>query len=59
MATHFFSHHLEEAEMLATETVLQRSPRHASALNVRLAILRHMRSEGLNGKDYIPAASGA
>jgi hypothetical protein len=43
MATHFFSHHLEEAEMLATEIVLQRNPRHASALNVRLAILRHMR----------------
>jgi TolB-like protein len=41
MTAHFFSHHLEEAEMLA-ELVLQRTPGHASALNVRLAILGHM-----------------
>ena len=41
MTAHFFSHHLEEAEMLA-EVVLQRNPGHASALNVRLAILGHM-----------------
>lgn len=41
MTAHFFSHHLEEAEMLA-ESVLQRDPDHVSALNVRLAILGHM-----------------
>jgi TolB-like protein len=41
MTAHFFSHELEEAEMLAG-VVLQRSPGHASALNVRLAILGHM-----------------
>jgi TolB-like protein len=41
MTAHFFSHHLEEAEMLA-EAVLQRDPDHVSALNVRLAILGHM-----------------
>ena len=40
MTAHFFSHHLEEAEQLA-EVVLQRLPRHVSALNVRLAILGH------------------
>jgi tetratricopeptide (TPR) repeat protein len=41
MTAHFFSHHLEEAEMLA-EAVLNQNPRHASALNVRLAILGHL-----------------
>ena len=44
MTAHLFSHHLEEAEMLA-EVVLQRNPGHASALNVRLAILGHMGRE--------------
>ncbi len=41
MTAQFFSHQLEEAEMLA-EVVLERNPGHASALNVRLAILGHM-----------------
>jgi TolB-like protein len=41
MTAYFFSHELEQAEMLA-EVVLQRNPGHASALNVRLAILGHM-----------------
>ncbi|HET7884332.1 MAG TPA: hypothetical protein VFL55_25820 [Acetobacteraceae bacterium] len=41
MTAHFFSHHLEEADMLA-ELVLERNTNHASALNVRLAILGHM-----------------
>ena len=41
MTAHFFSRHLDEAEMLA-EIVLERNPGHASALNVRLAILGHM-----------------
>jgi hypothetical protein len=41
MTAHFFSHQLEEADMLA-EVVLERNPGHASALNVRLAILGHM-----------------
>jgi TolB-like protein/tetratricopeptide (TPR) repeat protein len=41
MTAHFFAHQLEEAEMLA-EVVLERNPRHASALNVRLAILGQM-----------------
>jgi tetratricopeptide (TPR) repeat protein len=40
MTANFFSRHLEEADMLA-ETVLERNPGHASALNVRLAILGH------------------
>ena len=37
----FFNRHLEEAEMLA-ETVLERNPGHASAINVHLAILGHL-----------------
>ena len=41
MAAHFFSRHLEEARLLS-EIVLARHPGHASALNVRLAILGHM-----------------
>ena len=41
MTAQFFKHNLEEAEMLA-EAVFERNPRHASALNVRLAILGHM-----------------
>jgi hypothetical protein len=41
MTAHFFGHQLEEAEMLA-EVVLERNPGHASALNVRLAILGQM-----------------
>lgn len=41
MTAQFFNHNLEEAEMLA-ETVLERNPGHASALNVRLAILGHL-----------------
>lgn len=41
MTAQFFGHQLEEAEMLA-EVVLKRNPGHASALNVRLAILGHM-----------------
>jgi TolB-like protein len=41
MTAQFFSRQLEEAEMLA-EIVLARHPGHASALNVRLAILGHM-----------------
>lgn len=41
MTAQFFSRHLEEAGMLA-ELVLERNPGHASALNVRLAILGHM-----------------
>jgi TolB-like protein/Tfp pilus assembly protein PilF len=48
MTAQFFSGQLEEAEMLA-EIVLNRHKQHASALNVRLAILGHMgrRSEAL------------
>jgi TolB-like protein len=41
MTAQFFAHQLEEAEMLA-EVVLERNPGHASALNVRLAILGQM-----------------
>lgn len=41
MTAQFFNHNLEEAERLA-EMVLKRNPGHASALNVRLAILGHM-----------------
>jgi hypothetical protein len=41
MRAHFFGRQLEEAEMLA-KVVLKRNPGHASALNVRLAILGHM-----------------
>jgi len=41
MTAHFFSHHLEEADMLS-ELVLERNTNHASALNVRLAILGHL-----------------
>jgi TolB-like protein len=41
MTARFFSHALEEAEMLS-EVVLERTPGHASALNVRLAILGHL-----------------
>jgi TolB-like protein len=41
MTAHFFGHQLEEAETLA-EVVLKRHSRHASALNVQLAILGHM-----------------
>jgi TolB-like protein len=41
MTAQFFSHQLEESETLA-EVVLKRNPGHASALNVRLAILGHM-----------------
>jgi TolB-like protein len=41
MTAQFFNHNLEEAEMLA-EIVLERNPGHASALNVRLAILGHL-----------------
>jgi TolB-like protein len=41
MTAHFFSRQLEEADMQA-EIVLERNPGHASALNVRLAILGHM-----------------
>jgi TolB-like protein len=41
MTAQFFGHQLEEAEMLA-EVVLERNPGHASALNVRLAILGKM-----------------
>ncbi len=41
MTAQLFDRHLEEAETLA-ETVLERNPGHASALNVRLAILGHL-----------------
>jgi len=41
MTAHFFSHHLEEADMLA-ESVFERNPGHVAALNVRLAILGHL-----------------
>ena len=41
MTAQFFNHNLEEAEMLA-EVVLERNSAHASALNVRLAILGHL-----------------
>ena len=41
MTAQFFSNNLDEAEMLA-EVVLKRNPGHASALNVRLAILGHL-----------------
>jgi tetratricopeptide (TPR) repeat protein len=41
MTARFFNRNLEEAEMLA-EVVLERNPGHASALNVRLAILGHL-----------------
>jgi TolB-like protein/Tfp pilus assembly protein PilF len=41
MTAHFFNRDLEEAEMLA-EAVFERNPEHASALNVRLAILGHL-----------------
>jgi TolB-like protein len=41
MIAHFFSRHLDEADMLA-QSVFERNPSHASALNVRLAILGHL-----------------
>jgi len=41
MTAQLFNRNLEEAEMLAV-AVLERNPSHASALNVRLAILGHM-----------------
>ncbi len=41
MTAHFFNRDLEEADMLA-EAVFERNPGHASALNVRLAILGHL-----------------
>ena len=41
MTAQFFNRNLEEAEMLA-EVVHERNPGHASALNVRVAILGHM-----------------
>ncbi len=41
MTAQFFNRNLDEAEMLA-EIVLERNPGHASALNVRLAILGHL-----------------
>jgi hypothetical protein len=41
MTAHFFSRQLEEADVQA-EVVLERNPGHASALNVRIAILGHM-----------------
>ena len=41
MTAHFFQRNLDEAEMLA-EIVLERTPGHMSALNVRLSILGHM-----------------
>ncbi len=41
MTAQFFSRHLDEADMLS-EIVLERTPGHVSALNVRLAILGHM-----------------
>jgi tetratricopeptide (TPR) repeat protein len=41
MTAQFFSRQLEEADMLA-QVVLERNPGHASALNVRTAILGHM-----------------
>jgi TolB-like protein/Tfp pilus assembly protein PilF len=41
MTAHFFNRDLDEAEMLA-EVVFERNPEHASALNVRLAILGHL-----------------
>ena len=43
MTAQFFNRNLEEAEMLAV-AVFERNPSHASALNVRLAILGHMGS---------------
>ena len=41
MTAHFFQRQLDEAEMLA-EIVLEQTPGHVSALNVRLSILGHM-----------------
>ena len=41
MTAHFFQRQLGEAEVLA-EIVLERTPGHMSALNVRLAILGHL-----------------
>jgi tetratricopeptide (TPR) repeat protein len=41
MIAHFFYRNLDEAEMLA-EAVFDKNPSHASALNVRLAMLGHM-----------------
>lgn len=41
MIAHFFNRNLDEAEMLA-DAVFDKNPSHASALNVRLAILGHM-----------------
>ncbi len=41
MTAHFFSRHLQEAELLSG-VIFARNPKHASALNVRLAILGHM-----------------
>jgi TolB-like protein len=41
MTAQFFAQQLEEAELMA-EVVLERNPGHASALNVRLAILGQM-----------------
>jgi TolB-like protein len=45
MVAHFFSRHLAEADMLA-ESVFERNPSHASALNFRLAILGHLGRKG-------------
>jgi len=41
MTAQFFNRNLEEADRLAS-VVLERAPNHASALNVRLAILGHL-----------------
>jgi TolB-like protein len=42
MTAQLFNRNLEEAEMLS-EAVLERNPGHVSALNIRLAILGHMK----------------
>jgi hypothetical protein len=41
MTAQLFNRHLEEADMLS-EAVLERNPRHVSALNIRLAIVGHL-----------------
>ncbi len=41
MTAQLFHRHLEEADTLS-EAVLERNPRHVSALNIRLAILGHL-----------------
>lgn len=41
MTAHLFHRHLDEADTLS-EAVLERNPRHVSALNIRLAILGHL-----------------